>query len=133
MYQALGILNVVLLIIITSPYWVKKLNKHLLHLKGPGYNKLMKTLRTIHKPLGVILALNAIFHGYLALGTLRLHTGSLAWIMILITVALGIGFKIKKKPVVFKWHKRAALTVVILVIIHRLFPNALDYLLNIVS
>lgn len=43
MYKILGILNVVLLVVITAPYWIRQLNKHALHLKGPRYDKLSKS------------------------------------------------------------------------------------------
>lgn len=66
--------------------------------------------------------------GYLALGALRLHTGSAVWVMILVTVILGASFYKTKKAVFFKWHKRAALTAVILALVHLLFPNALYYI-----
>ncbi|MGC6175558.1 hypothetical protein [Lacrimispora sp. 38-1] len=34
-------------------------------------------IRKFHKPAGVGLAALSLIHGYLALGTIRLHTGTL--------------------------------------------------------
>lgn len=118
MYKALGITNVILVIIITSPFWLRFLNKHVFHNNSAPLKKLIKFLRKLHKPLGALLALSGITHGYLALGTIRLHTGSVLWTMILITALLGVLFYIKKKAVFFKWHRRAAFAVVLLVLVH---------------
>ncbi len=126
MYQVLGYLNIALLVVITAPYWLKKLNLWLFHWKGKGFQATLKFLRKLHKPLGLALVLLAILHGYLALGTLRLHTGSLAWIILLVTVALGGAFYRLKKAPLFKWHKAFALLVVLFTAIHLLVPGLLS-------
>ncbi len=118
MYRTLGIINVLLVITITAPFWLRYLNRYVFHSDSPAFKKLIKILRKIHKPLGVLLVLSAVAHGYLALGTLRLHSGTILWGMILITAALGGAFYRKKKAVFFIWHKRAALAVVLLVLAH---------------
>ena len=128
MYRILGILNVALLVVITSPYWLRRLGQLFFPKKKLASTRLMKALRAVHKPLGVCLLLIALAHGYLALGALRLHTGTLAGIMVLATVVLGILFYRKKKAVFFKWHKRAALLTALLTLLHLLVPNALYYL-----
>ncbi|MGI6005481.1 MAG: hypothetical protein ACOX88_08750 [Christensenellales bacterium] len=125
LYQILGIINVVLLVVVTAPYWL--LRKWFFPETRAAFarSRWIKSLRAAHKPLGICLLLLAAVHGYLALGALRLHTGTLAGIMIFITVVLGIIFYIKKKPALFKWHKRAALITVLLTLLHLLFPGAL--------
>lgn len=128
MYRILGILNVALLVVITSPYWLRRLGQLFFPKKKLASTRLMKVLRAAHKPLGVCLLLIALAHGYLALGAPRLHTGTLAGIMVLSTVVLGILFYRKKKAVFFKWHKRAALLTALLTLLHLLVPNALYYL-----
>lgn len=125
MYQILGMLNIILLIAVTSPYWLRKLNKK----KSPAVNRMIKNMRKVHKQLGVCLALIVPIHGYPALGALRLHTGSVVFIFVVITVILGLSFYQTKKPVFFKWHKRAALMVVLLTLLHLIAPNALSGLL----
>lgn len=128
MYQILGYVNVALLVIITAPYWLKKLNLWLFHWKGKAYQQAIKFLRKLHKPLGIALVLLAILHGYLALGTFRLHTGSLAWIMLLITAVFGGAFYRLKKAPLFKWHKAFALIVVLFTALHLLLPGLLSAL-----
>lgn len=130
MYRILGILNVALIIVITSPYWLRRLGQCFFPKKKIASSGLMKVLRAVHKPFGVCLLLIALAHGYLALGALRLHTGTLAKIMVFVTVVLGILFYRKKKSTFFKWHKRAALLTVLLTLLHLLAPNALYYLLG---
>lgn len=128
LYSILGILNVVLLIVITSPYWLRRVGQWFFPKKKIVSAKLMKTLRALHKPFGICLLLITLAHGYLALGALRLHTGTLVGIMVLITVVLGGMFYKKKKAVLFKWHKRAALLTVLLTLLHLFIPNALYYI-----
>ena len=130
MYRILGILNVVLLTVITSPYWLRGLGQRFFPKMKIAATKLMKVLRAIHKPLGVCLLLVTLIHGYLALGALRLHTGTLAGLSVLATVVLGILFFRKRKAVFFKWHKRTALLTLLLTLLHLVVPNALRFLLG---
>jgi hypothetical protein len=129
MYVFLGWFTIALLLVMTAPFWLRFLNKHVLHLKGGAYGKTIKTLRTIHKPLGVAIAVVALVHGYLALGALRLHTGSLLWLAVLVTAVLGVLFYYFKKKPLFAWHKRMVLVVLFLLLVHLIFPSAVYYLL----
>lgn len=128
MYQILGLINVALLIGVTSPYWLRRVNQWFFRGKNPAFARWIKPLRRIHKPLGICLVLLSLLHGYLALGALRLHTGSAVWVMLFITAALGVLFYKKKKAVFFLWHKRAALLTVILTLVHLIFPGAFYYI-----
>ncbi|HML48402.1 MAG TPA: hypothetical protein PKE04_16790 [Clostridia bacterium] len=128
LYQILGWLNVALLATITAPYWVRRLGQWLFPGKRAAIAKWIKPLRALHKPLGIAFAVLALIHGILALGALRLHTGSLVWILVLATATLGILFYRKKKAPLFRWHKRLALATVFLLLLHLIFPSALYYL-----
>jgi hypothetical protein len=130
MYQILGILNVALFVGVTSPYWLRRINQWFFHGKSKGIVQGVKKLRKVHKPLGICLVVLSLIHGYLALGALRLHTGSLAWIMSIITVLLGVLFYKRKKAVYLLWHKRAALLTIILTVLHLVFPSALYYIFS---
>ncbi len=128
MYKVLGIINIVLIVVVTSPYWLRKLNQWLFHIKSPKFNAVLRVLRKFHKPLALALIVIIPIHGYLALGSFRMHTGTIAWIAALVTVALGGTYYYTKKPAVFKWHKAMALVFVILVIVHLLFPSLFSYI-----
>ena len=130
MYRFLGWLNVVFLVVMTSPYWLRFLNKHFFHAKGGIYGKAVKLLRSIHKPLGAVVVLVALIHGYLALGAFRLHTGTLLGIAVILTAILGGTFFISRKRLAFTWHKRMVLVVLLLLLLHLLFPSAVYYLLR---
>lgn len=127
MYRLLGYLNAALFVIITSPYWLRRVNQLVMHIRGAGFTKLLKLLRSMHKPLAVLFIISAVIHGYLALGALRLHTGSLVFLALLATGALGLAFYKKKKPSLFKWHKGMALAVAVLIALHLIAPGALYY------
>lgn len=128
MYKILGIINVLLIIVITSPYWLRRLGQQFFPKRKIASTKLIKILRAVHKPFGFCLLLITLIHGYLALGAFRLHTGTLVGIMVLATVVLGVLFYRKKKAVFFKWHKRAALLMVLLTLLHLFLPNAIYYI-----
>lgn len=127
LYVLLGWFNVVSLAVMTAPYWLRFLNSHTLRLKGGAYAKTIKVLRAVHKPLGVLILLNALVHGYLALGAFRLHTGTFLWFSILLTAALGLTFFLTKKKGVFLWHKRMVLVVIAVLLLHLLYPSAVYY------
>jgi len=128
MYKTLGIINLVLLAIITSPYWLKLLGQWFFPKKKIASSKLMKVLRPAHKVLAICFLIITGIHGYLALGGFRLHTGTITAMMLLITIVLGGLFYGTKKPALFKWHKVAALLTVILVAVHFFIPNAIYYI-----
>lgn len=130
MFSFLGWLNVVLLGIIILPYILVFFNKKFIKTKNPSFRAFLKFLRKLHKPLGLLLLSLALIHGYLALGRIALHTGSLLYLAIFITALLGSSFyKLKKKPL-FTWHKRMAFIVILLLILHKFYPSALWHLLN---
>ncbi len=129
MFRVIGFITAGILILVTAPFWFRQLNKHFLHFPAQKVGPLLKKLRLIHKPLGAALLVIAATHGYMALRSIQLHTGSLAWLSFVVTASLGIAFYIRKKPPLFKWHKRAALFSVLLVLLHLLFPGALYYLM----
>ena len=126
MYKILGYINVALVVIITAPYWLRTLNKWTIKTKDKRFLDTIKFLRKLHKPLGIALALIIAWHGYLALfGTIRLHTGLLAYIGFLLTVTAGGIYYRKKGKQLFKLHKTLALVSMLLVILHLLWPGAI--------
>lgn len=129
-YSAAGWLIVIMLVIIISPYILNLLNRKVLKTKDKNFFKVVKFLRSLHKPLGLAVMILGIVHGYMALGGLRLHTGTLLYISILITGILGGAFyRLKKRPL-FIWHKRMAALSVVLFLLHYFFPSAMYYLLR---
>lgn len=125
LYQVLGLVNVALLVGLLAPYCLRKLNAWFFHFKGLGYRKTMKALRIAHKPMGIALAVVALLHGFLALGGLRPHTGSITWVFVLATACLGGAFYKLRKAGLLKTHRVLALLVVLLAAVHILWPNAL--------
>lgn len=130
MYKTLGIISLILVVLITAPYWLRLLNSLTLKTKDKRFFGLLKFLRKLHKPMGLLLAAIAVWHGYLAWGSLRPHTGMLAFLGFFITVILGgIHYKAKSKKI-FKAHKVMALVSAALLALHLLWPGALWYLLR---
>jgi uncharacterized membrane protein AbrB (regulator of aidB expression) len=132
LYAILGLVSLGLAVIVSSPYWLRTLNNWTFKTKNKRFFSLIKFLRKLHRPLGLLLAVIAIVHGYVALnGQIRLHTGLLVYIGFLLTAVLGgIHYKLKNKTV-FKFHKAMALVSFLLLAVHLIFPWALGQLFGI--
>lgn len=128
MYIFMGWLIVTILLIMTAPFYLRILNKHVFHTKSEAFSRIVKIFRSLHKPFGLGLLLAGFVHGYLALGTIKLHTGLLLWTSLFVTASLGAAFFKSKKKFFFTWHKRLVLLVICMVILHLLFPSAIYYL-----
>lgn len=129
-YSLLGWINVILLGILVIPYVLNFLNKKIFKTKNKTYFKIVKSFRKFHKPLGLAMLIIGPIHGYMALGGFKLHTGTLFYISILLTGALGGSFYKTKKKVFFTWHKRMAFVTVALLLLHLFAPSAIYYMLN---
>ena len=123
-YELMGWLSVWTLAVMLMPYLLRFANNRFFHWKGKTYNKILKGLRTVHKPLGAVLLVAIAVHGTLALGGLRLHTGSILGSSLFITATLGVLFHLYKKKALFLWHKRMAAVTVLLFAVHFFFPSA---------
>ena len=126
MVKFLGYLNIGLLAVVLAPYLVRKLNQWFIHSKGPGFGKLMKVLRALHKPAAVLLVASVVLHGWLALGGFRLHTGTVAAVGLLLTALCGLLFYLLRKPPLLVAHRVLALVSVVLIAVHLLFPSLLS-------
>ena len=130
-YKFFAWLNVVLLVIQLAPYLLVRLNKEFLKTKNKTYLTLTKGLRKYHKQTGALLLVTGIIHGYLALGgQLRLHTGTILYLAIVLSAILGFGFFKKKQKQLLKVHRTMALLIVLLFLIHFLTPNLMSDILN---
>lgn len=125
MYAVLGWVNLAAMIVMTMPFWLRLINRHAFKGKNAALAHIAKAFRAVHKPLGLILVAAVIIHGILALGALRLHTGTLAGILLIVTAALGATFFFRKKKPILIAHRTAALLLALLVLIHLIFPSAL--------
>lgn len=128
MYSILGFLSSFLLFILLLPYFLRLLNSKMI--KSDQIKKIIKMLKKIHRPAGMLLAVVALVHGYLALGSLRLHTGTLLYVLMFITMAFGAAFYAKKKKQWLSLHRALALGTIVLLAVHYFFPSAVYYLLK---
>ncbi|MFZ2257320.1 MAG: hypothetical protein WAV55_04185 [Clostridiaceae bacterium] len=128
-YKVFGWLNVFLLGIQLLPYLLVLLNKHVFHTKNETYRTIIKGLRKYHKHTAVLFVISSLIHGYMALfGVIRLHTGTILFASIVLTVIVGYGFYKRKKKELLNVHKVMALVVVALFLVHFFVPNFVFYL-----
>lgn len=119
----LGYVNVTLLILLLSPFLIRRINKYFFYNKNMTLKKTVTYLAKSHKFFGVVLLINAFVHGYMSLGTIRLHSGVILWIWVLIQVILGNLVKRIKKPYLLKTHRAVGLTSLLFLIAHLIQVN----------
>ena len=122
MYKVLGFINIGLLVIVLCPFIFRKMKQWFIHSKSPKYAKFMKALRLIHKPAALLLLASIFVHGWLALGALSLHTGTVAAASFVVTALFGLLFYLLHKKRLLQFHRLLALLSVLLVAVHLLFP-----------
>ena len=110
------------------PYVMRKLNEFFFKKKNGTYISTMRFLRKSHRYLGVLLIASIFIHGWLALGTLMLHTGTILGAFALIMAVFGLIFILAKKRWAYKTHKALAVAFIALLLLHLLVPSALYYI-----
>ncbi len=75
-------------------------------------------MRKLHKPMAMILVATGLIHGWIAIGTIRVHTGYLLWFSIVLNLMLYVYGKAFKKPKWIKFHRTMAGVIVCLLILH---------------
>lgn len=122
----LGFLNVVLAVVAVLLFLLRRLNKYGFANKNAFLKKIVKPLSKIHPYIGIALLISAYLHGDLALGTIfKLHTGPLAWWILLLMMLLGT---LGKKYRVKNWrkmHQTLAILFVVSVFVHLFARNIL--------
>ena len=119
----LGFINALLLTLLLSPFLLRKINKLIFQNKNKALKKSAALLSKMHMYFAYILLATALTHGYMALGTIRLHSGYLLWLLVLVQVIWGNLIKKMKKPYMLKVHRAIGLSSVLLLIFHLLQVN----------
>lgn len=123
-YAILGWVSLGLLALLVLPFILIRINKHTVKTKHKAFQKVIRFLRSLHKPAGIALLLTAVWHGWLALGTIRVHTGTVLFLTVLVTATLGGAFYRLKKKRLFSLHKIAAAITVLMFLLHFFLPRA---------
>jgi hypothetical protein len=120
----LGWINVFLLAITLSNFFLAKLNKYFVKNKSILVLKLIKVSHKIHRVSGLLFIIFAIIHGYLALqGFIFFHSGYVLFVAILFAAFFGILFAIKKNKTFLNIHKILAFFVLLLLVWHIISVN----------
>ncbi|MEN3008631.1 hypothetical protein [Pseudothermotoga sp.] len=116
MYKILAWTSVVLLFYNFSLFPLRRLLK-----KFSWSKRFLFYGSKIHRFTGIALLFTGSIHGYLALGTVKLHTGSLLWLGILTLFSIYLFRKILKR----KWlsiHRWTDFIVIAMFFVHFFFP-----------
>lgn len=124
MYSIFGWISAGFLGILILPFILLRLNKYIFKTKSKVFFDSIKVLRKIHKPLGVLFLAAALYHGYLILGRITLHTGTVLYAIIILTVVFGGGYYRTKNSNFLKLHRLFAATVLVMFLVHFFYPYA---------
>lgn len=120
----LGLVNVILAVIAGTLFGLRRINRYGFSNKNATIKRLLKPLSKAHPYIGMTLVATAFIHGMLALGTLvKLHTGPIAWVTLVLMMGLAtLGKKYKFKPWL-KIHRALALVFAITILVHILMAQ----------
>lgn len=127
MYSILGYVSVGLLVLLVLPYVLRIINTKFLK-RNKRVNNVIKFLKKYHKLFGAAALIISLIHGYMALGGLRLHTGSLVFMSMALAAITGMLFAKKKKKILLTLHRAFSALSIALLGLHYFFPSALYYM-----
>ncbi|MBN1624246.1 MAG: hypothetical protein JXN10_09775 [Clostridia bacterium] len=118
LFKNLGWVNIGLLVLIIMHFILRRVNKYALGNKSKFLKKASKLMSSLHPYLTGLLLISAFLHGYNLVGGIRLHSGFIAFFVILLQTIFGILVKkFFKKPILII-HRFTGLAIVIAVITH---------------
>ncbi|MBM7559707.1 hypothetical protein [Marinitoga litoralis] len=126
--EILGWINVFLLVFNLSLFISRRIYKNFIKDKKSKIAKyfvvVMNVLKKYHKLSGILLVINGIIHGYIALNkNLQLHTGLILWLSIVLMFSLYLLGRIELfKKNWIKWHRYLGFILIILLLIHLINP-----------
>lgn len=127
MYKFLGWINVFILFLLTLPCILTFYNKLL---KNASFKLIVMILflKKLHKNLGILLLFMPLLHGYMALREILLHTGSVLYLFILLTIIHGAIYSQFRKKFHLNFHKILAVISCLLFLLHISFPWAFSFI-----
>ncbi len=126
MYRLFGWINVALVVLMISPFFVRWLNKK--YIKNDMLKTQLFKYRIFHKVFGVLLLASIITHAILALGTWQWHTGTVLGITAVVTALAAVSFYTFKKKWLFVLHRVLAALLILLLLVHLIFPSAIYHI-----
>lgn len=123
-YKFWGWVSAIILALLISPFLLVRINKKFFKSKSKNFLELVKFLRKLHKPLGVLLLASGFYHGYLVLGKIRMHTGVVLYVTMAITIILGLLHYRRRNKNIFKMHKIIAALTIAMFVLHFFKPYA---------
>ncbi len=118
LFKYLGGVNIVLLTLIITHFVLRRVNKFGFKNKSKLLRKTSLFMSRIHPYLMVLLVITAFLHGYNLVGGIKLHSGYIAFAIILLQGGFGIMVKsIKKKPIL-TIHRSLGLILTIAAAVH---------------
>ena len=119
----LGWFNLLLVLIALSQFLLRRVNKYAYGNKNVTIKKLLKPIIKIHPYVGALLLISAYVHGDLALSIFRIHTGPLAWWIVVVMMLVAL---IGKKYRIKQWlrvHRSLAGLFIVAVLLHLFVRN----------
>ena len=117
-FKYLGWVNITLLLLIITHFILRRVNKHGFKNKSKLLRRISTSMSKVHPYLTGLLLISAFFHGYNLAGGIRLHSGYIAFAVILLQMIFGVLVKFKKQKPILIIHRVTGLLLVASVLAH---------------
>ncbi len=116
--RILGWFNIALVGVSFLPFLLRRFRKYVLKKPNKHLNAILKFLSKIHPFIGITLLITSFLHGYLALGTIKLHTGYVAWFLVLVMFSIRVWGKVSKSRYWMSLHRAVAMLLLLALLLH---------------
>ncbi|MCD6322169.1 MAG: hypothetical protein J7L77_04010 [Clostridiales bacterium] len=117
-FKYLGWVNITLLVLIITHFILRRVNKYGFKNKNKLLRRISAFMSKVHPYLTGLLLISAFFHGFNLAGGIRLHSGYIAFVAILLQASFGTLVKFKKKKPILITHRIIGLLLVASVFVH---------------
>jgi hypothetical protein len=117
-FKYLGWVNITLLLLIITHFILRLVNKFGFKNKNAKLRKTSLIMSKAHPFVSILLAVTAFLHGFNLVGGIRIHSGYIAFLAILIQGLLGGLVKSGKVKGAVKIHRITGLLLAAAVIVH---------------
>ncbi len=123
MVDFLGWFNVVLIAVALSMVVLRRTNRYFYKNKNATLRKLSTYTSKLHPYIGMLVILTGFIHGTMALGTFRIHTGWITWVIICIMAVIAVVGKQLKVQNWVQFHRSLGILLILSIFLHIFYRN----------
>lgn len=117
-FKYLGWVNITLLVLVITHFLLRRVNKYGFGNKNKALRKISVFMSKVHPFIAGALVVSAFFHGWNLAGGIRLHSGYIAFLAILLQLSIGTLVKYLRKKPLLVTHRIVGIALTVSVIVH---------------